>query len=83
MVNCQDDTCTINSIITIDAKGQIIRPKDLREKANFKPNDKLAIVTCEKDGAICCLMMIKTEKLTDAVTKTLSPLLKAVTTQKG
>ncbi|MCL2475908.1 HgcAB-associated protein [Candidatus Bathycorpusculum sp.] len=83
MVNCQDDTCTINSIITIDAKGQIILPKDLREKANFKPNDKLAIVTCEKDGAICCLMMIKTEKLTDAVTKTLSPLLKAVTTQKG
>jgi len=82
MVNCEGDTCTINSILTIDAKGQIILPKDLREKANFKPNDKLAIVTCEKDGDICCIMMIKAEKLADAITKTLNPLRKAVTNQK-
>jgi AbrB family looped-hinge helix DNA binding protein len=67
----------------MDAKGQIVLPKDLREKANFNPNDKIAIVACEKDGKVCCIMMIKADRLVGAVTKTLGPLLKGVTKQEG
>jgi antitoxin PrlF len=67
----------------MDAKGQIVLPKDLREKAAIKPNDKLAVVACEKDGEICCIMMIKTERLVGAVTKTLGPMLKSVTKQEA
>ena len=67
----------------MDIKGQIVLPKDLREKANFKPNDKIAVVAYEKDGEICCIMMLKAEKLQDAVTKTLSPMLKSVTKQES
>jgi antitoxin PrlF len=81
--NCKDDTCRIDAIITMDAKGQIVLPKDLREKANFNPNDKIAVVACEKEGEICCIMMIKAEKLIGAVTKTLGPLLKSVTNQES
>jgi AbrB family looped-hinge helix DNA binding protein len=66
----------------MDVKGQIVLPKDLREKANFKPNDKLAVVACEKNGEVCCIMMLKAERLVGAVTKTLGPLLKAVTEQE-
>jgi AbrB family looped-hinge helix DNA binding protein len=66
----------------MDAKGQIVLPKDLREKANFKPNEKLALVACEKDGEVCCITMVKAEKLVDAVTKALGPLLKSVTKQE-
>jgi AbrB family looped-hinge helix DNA binding protein len=66
----------------MDAKGQIVLPKDLREKANFKPNEKLAVVACEKNGEVCCIMMVKADKLVGAVTKALGPLLKAVTKQK-
>ncbi|HVP92666.1 MAG TPA: HgcAB-associated protein [Acidobacteriota bacterium] len=80
---CEGDTCRIDAVITMDAKGQIVLPKDLREKAHFKPNDKLAVVACEKNGEVCCVMMIKAEKLVSAVTKTLGPLLKAVTKQKA
>ena len=79
MSSCESDTCRIDAVITIDVKGQIVLPKDLREKANFKPNDKIAVVTCEKDGEVCCIMMLKAEKLQGAVTKTLGPLLKGVT----
>jgi AbrB family looped-hinge helix DNA binding protein len=43
----------------MDAKGQVVLPKDLREKANFKPNDKIAVVACEQEGIVCCIMMIK------------------------
>ena len=67
----------------MDSKGQIVLPKDLREKANFKPNDKIAVVACEKDGEVCCIMMLKAEKLVGAVTKTLSPMLKGVTKQES
>jgi antitoxin PrlF len=82
MSSCKGDTCRIDSVITMDAKGQIVLPKDLREKANFKPNNKIAVVTCEKNGEVCCIMMIKAERLTGAVTKTLGPLLEGVTKQE-
>jgi AbrB family looped-hinge helix DNA binding protein len=83
MSSCIGDTCRIDAVISMDAKGQIVLPKDLREKANLKPNEKIAVVACEKDGEVCCIMMIKAEKLQGAVTKTLVPLLKSVTKQES
>jgi antitoxin PrlF len=77
--SCDSDTCRIDAVVTMDVKGQIVLPKDLREKANFKPNDKIAVVACEKDGEVCCITLLKAERLTGAVTKTLGPLLKGVT----
>ena len=79
MTCCGDDTCRIDSVITMDQKGQIVLPKDLREKANIKPNEKLAVVACEKEGEVCCIMIVKADRLVGAVTKALGPLLKAVT----
>lgn len=73
-----DGVCKIDAVITMDAKGQIVLPKDLRIKANFKPNDKIAVIACEKKGEVCCVMMVRAERLRGAVTKTLSPLLKGV-----
>jgi len=76
--NQSDDACKIDAVITMDAKGQVVLPKDLREKADLKANDKIAVVACEKEGKICCIMLIKAERLAGAVSKTLSPLLKGV-----
>ena len=83
MSSCVGDTLRIDAVISMDSKGQIVLPKDLREKANFKPNDKIAVVACEKDGEVCCIMMLKAEKLVGAVTKTLSPMLKGVIKQES
>lgn len=82
MSNCNGDTCRIDAVVTMDAKGQVVLPKDLREKANFKPNDKIAVVACEKEGTVCCIMMIKAEMLAGAVSKTLSPLIKGALKQE-
>ncbi len=70
--------CEVDAVVTIDSKGQIVLPKDVREKAKLKPNDKLAIIGCESDGEICCIIMIKAEKLRSVISKTLSPMLKNV-----
>jgi AbrB family looped-hinge helix DNA binding protein len=80
---CEGDTCRIDAIITMDAKGQIVLPKGLREKANIRPNDKLAVVACEKDGEVCCITLVKAEKLVGAVTKALGPLLKSLTDKES
>ncbi len=81
-MSCESDTCRIDAVVTMDAKGQIVLPKDLREKANIKPNDKIALVASEKNGEVCCIMILKAERLVGAVTKTLGPLLKGVTKQE-
>lgn len=68
--------CNIDAVVTVDEKGQIVIPKDIREKACVKPNDKLAVIGCERDDVICCIIMMKTEKLGSSVNKTLGPMLK-------
>lgn len=83
MTNCDSDACRIDAVITMDSKGQIVLPKDLREKANIKPNDKVAVVACEKEGEVCCIMLLKADRLVGAVTKTLSPLIKGITKQES
>ncbi len=81
MINMGCESCRIDAVVTMDAKGQIVLPKDLRERANFKPNEKIALVASEKDGEVCCIMMLKADRLAGAVTKTLGPLLKGLTKQ--
>jgi AbrB family looped-hinge helix DNA binding protein len=83
MASCNGDTCCkIDAVVTMDSKGQIVLPKDLREKVGLKPNDKLAVVAVEKDGKVCCLTLVKADFLVAAVSKALGPLLKAVTQQE-
>jgi len=55
--------CKVESIVSVDERGQMVLPKDLREKAKIKPGDKLAVVSMEKDGKICYLSLIKVEEL--------------------
>ena len=83
MTSCDSETCRIDSVITMDAKGQFVLPKDLREKANIRPNEKIAIVACEKDNEVCCIMLIKADKFAGAVTKTVGPLIKGLTKQES
>ena len=73
MSSCGSE-CKIESIVTIDSKGQIVLPKDLRERFGFQANQKIALVTFGQKQNLCCVLLIKAEKLEEAVTKTLSEL---------
>ena len=70
------ECCKIDAIVTVDAKGQIVLPKDLRERANVKPHDKLAVMGFERDGEVCCIVMVKAEALGGTVKKLLNPVFK-------
>jgi antitoxin PrlF len=66
----------VESIISIDERGQMVLPKELRDKAKIQAGDKLALVSWEKGGEICCLYFIKTEYLADRVKDFLGPMMK-------
>jgi len=72
------ECCKIDAVVTVDAKGQLVLPKDLRERAKLEPNDKLAVIGCERDGDICCFIIVKAEALGGPVKKLLGPILKGV-----
>ncbi|MGD8566222.1 MAG: HgcAB-associated protein [Candidatus Bathyarchaeota archaeon] len=54
----------MENIVSIDERGQLVLPKNLREKWNLKGGDKLAIMTCMKEGEICCAALVKADLLT-------------------
>lgn len=72
--------CKVESIVSVDERGQMVLPKDLREKAHIRAGDKLAVVSWDKGGEICCLYLIKTEHLAGQVKGFLGPMMKEMTT---
>ena len=77
-MNDYSEGLKVDAIVTIDSKGQMLLPKDLREKTKLKSGDKLAIMACEKEGEICCIVMVKAEGLGEAMSKLISPALRQV-----
>ena len=67
--------CRLDALISIDERGQMILPKEIREKAEIKAGDKLAVVSCEKEGKICCISLIKADEFKESIKKAFGPLL--------
>jgi bifunctional DNA-binding transcriptional regulator/antitoxin component of YhaV-PrlF toxin-antitoxin module len=53
----------------------MVLPKDVREKAGIRTGDKLALITWEKNGSICCLALMKAENLSGMVKDIIGPLM--------
>jgi len=51
--------CKVESIIDMDERGQMVLPKELREKAHIRPGDKLAVICLEKKGGNLLLLFSK------------------------
>jgi len=71
----------VDSVISIDDRGQMVLPKDVRDKANIRPGDKLALVSWEMNGEVCCLSLIKTDKLMGMVKDMLGPMMQEMVTK--
>ncbi len=70
--------CKVESIVAVDERGQMVLPKEIRAKADIRAGDKLAVVSMEKDGKICCLSLIKVEELERMVKSILGPVMDEV-----
>ncbi len=67
--------CRVDSLLTVDDRGQMVLPKDLRDRARIKGGDKLAVIGWEKEGEVCCLSLMKVEEFSGMVKEVLGPLM--------
>jgi antitoxin PrlF len=71
--------CKVEAMVSVDERGQMVLPKDLREKAGIKAGDKLALVSwAQNDGSMCCLALIKVDDLSGLVKQMLGPVFKDI-----
>ena len=70
--------CRVEALVSIDDRGQMILPKDIREKAGILAGDKLAVIGMEQDGKLNCIALIKVEVVTEMVKSTLGPIMKEI-----
>ena len=67
--------CRVEAVLSVDERGQMVLPKDVREKAGIRTGDKLALISWERDGTIHCLALMKADALSGMVKDVLGPLL--------
>jgi antitoxin PrlF len=67
--------CRVESLVTVDERGQMVLPKTVRERAGIRAGDKLALTLHEKDGRVCCITLIRASELTSMVERVLGPVM--------
>lgn len=65
--NDSKSCCNVESIVSIDERGQMVLSKELREKAGIKAGDKFAVSACEKDGKVCCIVLVPVKEFAGVV----------------
>lgn len=67
--------CRVESLVAVDERGQMVLPKELRDRAGIRGGDKLALISWEREGAVCCLSLVKVEEFSGMVKGVLGPLM--------
>lgn len=67
--------CRMESLIGIDERGQMVLPKEVRDRAGIATGDKFALISWEKDGQLCCFTLVKADFLADKVKDFLEPIM--------
>jgi AbrB family looped-hinge helix DNA binding protein len=74
----EPDCCFVEAVISIDQRGQMVLPKELRAKAGIKAGEKLALTSFYKNGEICCITITKAIDLAEQVKNNLGNTLKNI-----
>ena len=73
-----ESCCKIEAVVSVDDRGQMVLPKEIRARANISAGDKLALICWERNGEICCISMIKVEGLAAGIKDMLGPVMKNI-----
>lgn len=70
------ECCALEAVVSVDERGQLVLPKDLRTRAGIQPGDRLAVVSyLGDDGSICCITLVKTGAVAGALQSVIAPAL--------
>lgn len=67
--------CRVEAVLSIDSRGQIVIPKEVRRRANIRDGDKLALVSWVNRDEICCLALIRADDLSSGASGVMHSLL--------
>ena len=70
--------CKVDALVSIDGRGQIVLPKDVRERAGVKAGDKFVVMSYESEGKICCIFLVKADDFADTAKDMLGPMVKEI-----
>ena len=70
--------CKIEALVSIDERGQMVLPKELRDRAKIRPGEKMALMSWEKEGSVCCMFLIKAEELAGMAKNMLGPMFQEI-----
>ena len=71
-------SCQVDALVTIDGRGQIVLPKEVREKSDIKEGDKFVLISNQSGGKGCCLFLVKADFFSETARSTLAPILKEI-----
>ena len=70
------ECCALEAVVSIDERGQLVLPKELRVRAGIAPGERMAVVSyTDDDGAICCITLVKAGAVAGAVRSVIGPAL--------
>ncbi|MDA1036690.1 MAG: HgcAB-associated protein [Chloroflexi bacterium] len=76
MVDEGGSTYKIEAVVSVDERGQMVLPKELRQRAGIGPGDKVALVAMnDASGALCCFSLFKVDDLSEMVRNKLQPVM--------
>ena len=75
MADSTGSTYKIEAVVSVDERGQMVLPKELRQRAGIGAGDKLALVAFEDHGEICCISFFKVDDLSGMVRDKLGPVM--------
>jgi AbrB family looped-hinge helix DNA binding protein len=68
----------VAALVGVDERGQMVLPKEVRDRAGIGPGDRLAVVTMEGGDESCCIVLVKADRLTEMVRGMLGPLVEGL-----
>ena len=68
--------CALEAVVSVDERGQLVLPKEIRTRMGISPGERLAVVSYRgEDGELCCITLVKTEAVAGAVRSVIGPAL--------
>ena len=81
-INLNVNNCKVEAMVSVDERGQMVLPKELRDKAGIMPGDKLVALSWYKEGEVYCLSLIKADYFMGILNNMLGPMMNELPLKK-
>ncbi|MDD4858812.1 MAG: HgcAB-associated protein [Dehalococcoidales bacterium] len=70
--------CQVDAVVTVDSRGQLVLPKELRDKAAIKDGDKFAVISYRSGTEVCCIFLVRADYFSKTIQGALGPMMKEI-----